>query len=105
MALKILTYHIQTDGLVERFNLTLTDMFAKTVKKGGPDWDEKFPFVLYAYRVSVQESTKESPFFLLYGRDPRIPTEQALSPTCDRQQIDIDTYKSEVWRDYLLHGS
>ena len=89
-------YHPQTDGLVERFNRTLIDMLAKTVKKGGTDWDQKLPYVLYAYRTSIQESTRESPFFLLYGRDPRLPTEQALSPTPDREEIDIDTYKSEV---------
>ena len=27
------TYHPQTDGLVERFNTTLTTMLAKTVQK------------------------------------------------------------------------
>ena len=30
-------YHPQTDGLVERFNHTLTDMLSKKVKKGGKD--------------------------------------------------------------------
>ena len=90
------SYHPQTDGLVEHFNRTLTDMLAKTVKKGGADWDEKLPYVLYAYQSSIQESTQESPFFLLYGRDPRPPTESALSPTEDRSLTDIDTYKSEV---------
>ena len=30
-------YHPQTDELVERFNHTLTDMLAKTAKKGGQD--------------------------------------------------------------------
>ncbi len=28
---------------------------------------------------SAQESTKESPFFLMHGRDPRIPTESLLA--------------------------
>ena len=30
-------YHPQTDGLVERFNWTLTGMLAKTVNKTGKD--------------------------------------------------------------------
>ena len=89
-------YHPQTDGLVERFNRTLTDMLAKTVEKSGRDWDARLPYVLFAYRSSIQESTKESPFFLLYGRDPRLPTEEALSPPQTRQVLDIDDYRSEL---------
>lgn len=89
-------YHPQTDGLVERFNRTLIDMLAKTVEKSGRDWDARLPYVLFAYRSSMQESTKESPFFLLYGRDPRLPTEEALSPPQTRQVLDIDDYRSEL---------
>ncbi len=77
-------YHPQTDGLVERFNRTLTDMLAKTVEKGGKDWDRRLPYVLFAYRSSPQESTKESPFFLLYGRDPKLPTQSTMVPPPDR---------------------
>lgn len=73
-------YHPQTDGLVERFNRTLTAMLAKTVETGGRDWDEHLPYVLFAYRASQQDSTLESPFFLLYGRDPRLPTPSTLCP-------------------------
>ena len=68
-------YHPQTDGLVEHFNRTLITMLAKTAKKEGCDWDIHIPYVLYAYRSSEQQSTRESPFFLLYGRDPQLPTE------------------------------
>ena len=80
-------YHPQTDGLVERFNRTLTDMLAKTVEKSGRDWDQHLPHVLFAYRASLQESTQESPFYLLYGWDPQLPTSSALSQPKTRYQV------------------
>ena len=52
-------YHPQTDSLVERFNRTLTDMLAKTVDRSGRNWDRRLPYVLYAYRTCIQESTQE----------------------------------------------
>ena len=72
-------YHPQTDGLVETFNRTLVDLLSKTVKPG-VEWDERLPYVLFAYRASVQASTGEIPFFLLYGRDPQLPIELVMSP-------------------------
>ena len=44
-------YHSQTDGLVERYNRTLTAMLAKTVVKRGPEWHARLPYVLFAYRA------------------------------------------------------
>ena len=67
-------YHPQTNGLVEKFNSTLQSMIAKASDKNATEWDKQLPLLLFAYRSVVQESTKESPFFLLYGRDPRLPT-------------------------------
>ena len=89
-------YHPQTDGLVERFNRTLISMLAKTVERGGKDWDEHLPFVLFAYRASEQQSTCESPFFLLYGRDPRLPTDAALCPSKARATVDLREYGAEL---------
>lgn len=89
-------YHPQTDGLVERFNRTLTDMLAKTVDKHGTDWDVHLPYVLFAYRTSQQGSTKESPFFFLYGRYARLPTEDDLCPPLSRRVKRLDNYASEL---------
>ena len=71
-------YHPRTDGLVEKFNSTLINMISKCCERN-KDWDKQLPYLLFAYRANVQDSTKESPFFLLYGRDPRIPSESALN--------------------------
>ena len=89
-------YHPQTDGLVERFHRTLTAMLAKTVQSGGRDWDHQLPYVLFAYRASLQESTQESPFFLLYGRDPRLPTENVLSPSKTRALTNLKEYGTDL---------
>ena len=89
-------YHPQTDGLVERFHRTLMDMLAKSVEKNGKDWDRHLPYVLFAYRSSLQQSTGESPFYLLYGRNPRLPTDEVLKTPVDRRNIDLRDYKEEM---------
>ena len=89
-------YHPQTDGLVERFNRTLTAMLSKTVEKNGRNWDRQLPYVLFAYRTSRQEATRESPFFLMHGRDPRLPTEAALDHPVEREHVDLGEYGAEL---------
>ena len=89
-------YHPQTDGLVERFNRTLTSMLSKRVETTGLDWDQQLPFVMFAYRSSLQESTQESPFFLLYGRDPRLPSALGVEFEPLRDHVDLCTYSAEV---------
>lgn len=93
-------YHPQTNGMVEKFNSTLTGILSKCVEKHGCDWDVQLPYVMFAYRVAVHESTQES-FFLLYGRDARTATETALTQCRTPYQVDISDYKSETCR---MHG-
>ena len=68
-------YHPQCDGLVERYNRTLSDSLAKLSQKDNYNWEKYLPFALFTYRISPHISTKFSPFFLLYGRDPILPME------------------------------
>ena len=90
-------YHPQTDGLVEQFNRTLLDMLSKTAKQNGTDLDNCLPFIPFAYRSSPQTSTKESPFYLLYGRDPKLPTEAVLClPPSFTLQVDADDYVTGI---------
>ena len=44
----------------------------------------------------MQTSTQGSPFFLMYGCDPKLPTEAALTVPPQREQVDLDSYKFEL---------
>ena len=68
-------YHAQTNGLVERFNGTLKSMLKKLMTDRPSDWDRYLPAVLFAYREIPQSSTGFSPFELLYGRQPKGPSQ------------------------------
>ena len=50
-------YHPQFDGLCERFNRTLASMLRGVVAEHQRDWDLHLPYLMYAYRTAVQEST------------------------------------------------
>ena len=89
-------YHPQTDGLVERFHRTLLDMLAKTCGDNKREWDTKLPYVMFAYRATCQESTKNSPFQLLYGRDAELPTVDMLTPSPDRRAPTSQGYHEEI---------
>jgi hypothetical protein len=66
-------YHPQSDGLVERFNRTLGAMLSQYVNDHHTDWDKNLCYVMLAYRSSVQETTRYTPHFLMFGREVRLP--------------------------------
>ena len=78
-------YHAQGNGQTERFNHTLCSMLAMYVQEDQHDWDEKLPFVMMAYRTSMNETTRETPFFLFYGRRARLPVDVACSGSASSQ--------------------
>ena len=46
----------------------------------GLEWDEVCTIATAAYNFLPNEHARESPFFLMFGRDPRIPLTEALRP-------------------------
>ena len=68
-------YQPSTNGNIERFHATMHGLIAKWVNSNHRDWDTKLPAVAFAYRSSVQESTGFTPFFLMYGREARVPAD------------------------------
>ena len=82
-------YHPQSDGLVERFNRTLLDLLSIAAREDEQNWDLCIPTVMLAYRTSVQESTGCTPYFLLFGREARLPVDVmfGLPPSVTPQPV------------------
>ena len=72
------SYHPQCDGLVERFNGTLAQSLSHYVNSSQKDWDRYLNPEFFGYRVSPSEVIGESPFFLLYGRQPKLPMDVSM---------------------------
>ena len=71
-------------------------MIAKCAQKNGSDWDKRLPFLLFAYHATIQDSTQESPFYLLYGRDPQLPTDSVLNHVKSLYVVNMDDYKTAM---------
>ena len=68
-------------------------MLSSFVEKSQRDWDVLLPYMLFAYRTSVHESTKDTPFFLMFGRDPITPLDRSLLPHVNMHWIDDPNFK------------
>ena len=51
--------------------------------------------LVFAYRSTVQESTRESPFFSLYGHDPQLPTRSVVDEVEPAYLVDMEDYRTE----------
>ena len=68
-------YHPQGDGLVERLNRTIQSMLATAVREHSEDWEDHLAKVCFAYNTSEHSSTGFTPFYLMYGRQARLPVD------------------------------
>ena len=73
-------YHPQSNSMVERFHRTLHDILSKKVASDPQTLDLHLNKCLVAIRFNVSESSKSSPFYLLYNRDVVLPVDNILKP-------------------------
>ena len=85
-------YHPQGNGQVERMNRTLKDMLAKMLDNYQRNWDTQLQKAVFAYRVSINETTGFTPLFQVnFGRSPKLPIDVMIGFENTREQS-LPTY-------------
>ena len=71
-------YHPMGNGMTERFNHTLCNMLGTLDEHKKTDWKTYVSPMVHAYNATCHESTQISPFFLMFGRHPRLAVDAFL---------------------------
>ena len=73
-------YTPESNGRLEGWHRFFKACIAKHIRGGTVEWDELVPLAVSAYNFFPCQSTKESPFVLMFGRDPITPVAKLLEP-------------------------
>ena len=75
------SYRPLLHGSVERMNSVILQFLCLHCKGQQDDWPDLLPSIVMAYRMTpATQSTQHSPFFLLFGREMRLPIDTSRTP-------------------------
>ena len=93
-------YHPMGNGMTEKFNRTLLDMLGTLQLNQKRDWKSFVGPVVHAYNCTRHSSTGYAPFFLLFGREPRLPVDLAFGLDINQKKQPRSKYVKDL-RDKL----
>jgi hypothetical protein len=99
------SYNPRAQGLVEGHNRTLKDQLYHYTGVIQDDWDIFLPTVQLMYNTTVNSSTGLTPYYLMFGREARMPSASQLSqpPTSKRRKKSRSKLNLE-WADSLVEA-
>lgn len=76
-------YHPQGDPQPERFNRTLFDMLGTLESHHKSNWSRHKAHLVHAYNCTPNEATGYSAYFLMFGREARLPVDVCFGVSAD----------------------
>jgi hypothetical protein len=85
-------YWLAGDGCSERVIQTTMSILRHHVDEKQDRWDVTLPMLEFAMNTAVHATTKFTPWFLQFGRRPRIPLDLFFPGLNDEQQAELDAH-------------
>jgi hypothetical protein len=98
-------YHPESDGQTENANKTLEIMLRSVIDFTQVDWDEHLAAAELAFNNSKHETTGFTPFYMMYGREARMPIDVALAPLTKAADNPTAAEATARWRTALQQAS
>lgn len=100
-------YHPQGDPQPEHFNRTLLSMLSTFDPKYKHKWSQHVASMVHAYNCTRNESTGYSPYFLMFGREARLPVDVCFGPAQAGEEVAkhhqyVDKLRKELRHAYQL---
>lgn len=73
-------YHPQTNGALERSHVTLKDYLKHYINNQQTNWDEYIASAMFTYNTHYHQSTKFTPYELIFGHKASIPSSLTNKP-------------------------
>ena len=93
-------YHPLTNGQCQHFNITLLNMLGTLTLEQKKDWKHHVPALVHAYNCTRNAATGFSPYYLLFGREPRLPVDvkSGLQKGSQKGSLGESSYISQLRR-------
>ena len=79
-------YH-PSGNCVERWNRTLISMIRSLENDKKTEWRKHLKAIVHAYNSRIHESTGFSPYFLFFGRHPKLPVDLAFGINVNEKSV------------------
>ena len=94
------SYRAMENGGCERMIKTLKNLLFKYCQTKPKRWLELLNTIMFAYRTAIHSTTKYSPFWLTFGRVPRLPVDVMMGTLAQTQEFqNIGEYAFNLYHD------
>ena len=101
--LRTTPYHPEGNGQCERMNQTILGMLRSLEESQKSKWKEHLSKLVHAYNCTKNSATGFSPYFLLFGREPRLPLDFILETPRQHAAISHQQYVQQ-WQSAMAEA-